>query len=72
MPDTSEDRDATDVMDVAYRLVQEIRRQMPWVPEIAISRGLISLGIHLGCDSQGPHEVAAYLRGAATTIATPH
>ena len=71
-PQTSEEHAIAAVMTLTHRLIAEIRRQLPHIPEVAISKGLINSGIQTGCDHHDPYEIAEYLRGAATYIAPPH
>lgn len=67
-PKTEEEKEIAVIMTFCRRLHDEIRKQCPWLPENAVSVGMINYGAQVGCKAATPAVVSEYMRGVANVI----
>ena len=67
-PATDEEREIAQVMTLCRRLHDSIKELCPWLPETAVSVGMINYGAQVGCSATPPSVVSEYMRGVANVI----
>ena len=71
-PETEEEREIAAAMIFCRRLHEQIQERYGWLPESAISVGMINYGTQIGVETAAPTTVASYLIGIARIIAPLH